>query len=177
LYNSLVRILHGSKLCFEENVKMYLRIFRNVIIFILISGCVKIETLNIPDSPSEVKEVNQELPKTEKRPSRQKRWVFPDISFDLTLPQIVNNLEKVGLNSVLSDRTNYHEKRNKSSVEEVLQSLLKNFQHFHLPGLPSIRELSDASRNVTMTVQREIEEKFDHFPSLKQISEMSKKYD
>ena len=105
---------------------------------------------------------------------RQRRWVFPDISIDLTLPQIVNNLERIGLENALSDTSNHLKQRNQSSVEILLRSFVKNLEHFHLPGFPSIRELSDVSRNVTMKVQRGLEDNFDRLPSLEQISELSK---
>ena len=56
----------------------------------------------------------------------------------------------------------------------MLQSFLKNFQQLHLPRLPSIEELSDVSRNVTLEVQRELEENFERLPSFEKISEISK---
>ena len=73
----------------------------------------------------------------------------------------------------MNRRTNYQQ-RNLSSVDILVQSFLKNLEQFHLPTLPSIKELSDASRNVTLEVQRELEENFERLPSFKKISEISK---
>ena len=63
---------------------------------------------------------------------------------------------------------------NRSSVELLLQSFVRNVKHFHLPGLPSIGEISDISRNVTNTVHQGLAENFDRLPLFKQLSEISR---
>ena len=74
----------------------------------------------------------------------------------------MTNLEKIGFDNILpmNRKTNY-EKRNQSSVGILVQSFFKKFKKFHLPTLPSIEKLSDVSRNVTLEVQRELEENFE----------------
>ena len=84
-------------------------------------------------------------------------------------------MDNMGINNLVSpDKMTKQANTNHSSIHTLIQSFMENFQQFHLPGLPSIGELSDASKNVTVTVQRELEENFDRLPWLKDLSEMSK---
>ena len=84
-------------------------------------------------------------------------------------------MDNMGINNLVSpDKMTKQAISNHSSIHTLIQSFMENFQQFHLPGLPSIGELSDASKNVTVTVQRELEENFDRLPWLKGFSEMSK---
>jgi len=92
------------------------------------------------------------------------------------MPDIVDNVEPIDIKNVLTKRIKNLERRNTSSIENLLNIFLENVQQFHLPGLPSLEELSNASQNVTLKVQRELEKNLmSGLPSsIQQISEMSK---
>ena len=82
------------------------------------------------------------------------------------LPNFFSKLQDVGFEKILHDRRENVRQTNKTTIETLLNDFIRNVKGFHLPGLPTIGEISDLSENVTHSVKQEIKDKLDGLPTM-----------